>query len=106
MPVDCVAIRDASLTTRKRWQVALAAFRKTYNYPDGGAGYPYGFPVGNATWPEQFRNTVTADVNIDAKFGACLLGCNPNASTIIPSDQGEGYGFLPPSDINNSKGNS
>lgn len=74
MPVDCVGIRDASLTTKLRVQNALSAYRLTYNYPNG-AGFPVGFPVGNATVPEQFRNRVSAEVPLLAKQGTCQ--CDP-----------------------------
>jgi hypothetical protein len=63
MPVNCTAIRDASLTTKFRVQNALSAFRLTYPQP--------GFPVGNTYFPEQFRNTISAEVPLAAKQGTC-----------------------------------
>ena len=90
MPVDCRAIRDASLTTLFNRQRALAAFRNNN---------PQGFPVGNAYVPEQFRNTFSAEVPLNAKQGACRLGCNPDYNELI-----NGYGFQPPSNVaNNTK---
>ena len=79
MPVQCVSIRDASLTTRLRINNALSAFRVSYPPP--------GFPVGNAAVPEQFRNQVSAEVPLFAKQGTC--GCDP-ANVIDP------YGFRAP----------
>jgi hypothetical protein len=88
MPVNTVAIRDASLTTKFKVQNALSAYRLTYNYPEG-AGYPYGFPVGNAFIPEQFRNRVSAEVPLAAKQGTCNCQDSPFAQNP--------YGFQAPS---------
>ena len=88
MPVSTVAIRDASLTTKFRVQNALSAYRLTYNSPEG-AGFPAGFPVGNAFWPEQFRNRVSAEVPLLAKQGTC--DCQDSVFAQNP------YGFQAPS---------
>jgi len=81
MPVNCVAIRDASLTTKARVIQALSANRLSY---------PQGFPVGNAFVPEQFRNTVSAEVPLLAKQGTCE--CDPTKVLDF-------YGFQPPANI-------
>lgn len=90
MPVNCVAIRDASLTTKFRLQKALAAYRKTY---------VDGFPVGNSFWPEQFRNRVSAEVPLLAKQGECQ--CESTSIIFNPADGNNGYGFQPPSNLRN-----
>jgi hypothetical protein len=92
MPVNCVAIRDASLTTKFRIEKALGAYRNAYIN---------GFPVGNAFVPEQFRDTVSAEVPLLATQGQCL--CDPNSMANNPIDGNNGYGFQPPSSVNNSK---
>jgi hypothetical protein len=78
MPVNCVGIRDSSLTTTLRIQNVLSAYRQTYSL---------GFPVGNSTYPEQFRNRVSAEVPLLAKQGTCQ--CDP-ALVMSP------YGFQAP----------
>ena len=88
MPVNTVAIRDASLTTNFRVIQSLSAYRLTYA---NGAGFPSGFPVGNAFWPEQFRNTVSAEVPLLAKQGTCQ--CDPTKVLDF-------YGFQAP--VNNA----
>jgi hypothetical protein len=80
-----LSIRDASLTTLFRKQRALAAHRALYAAP--------GFPVGNVVRPEQTNNK-TSDVPVNARRGACLLGCNPNATS-------DPYGFQAPSNVAN-----
>ena len=75
-----LSIRDASLTTKKAKQRALAAYRNSTQ-----------FPTLNTVRPEQ-PNTQTGDVSVDARQGACLLGCNPQATS-------DGYGFQAPADI-------
>ena len=67
------SIRDSSLTTLKRKQRALAAWRKTNS-----------FPATNATRPEQ-KNLQTGDVPTNARLGAALLGCCSSATD-------DGYG--------------
>jgi hypothetical protein len=91
MPVNCVAIRDASLTTKFKVQKSLAAYRNV--------GYPQGFPVGNAFVPEQFRNRVSAEVPVLAKQGACF--CEPDSIIFNPLDGNNGYGFQAPSNVAN-----
>jgi hypothetical protein len=90
MPVNCVAIRDASLTTKFRIQQSLAAYRRSY---------PDGFPVGNAYFPEQFRNRFSAEVPLSAKQGECQ--CDPNSIIFNPLDGNNGYGFQPPASVRN-----
>jgi len=80
-----VSIRDASLTTLFRKQRALAAYRASYNTP--------GFPVGNVVRPEQTNNKSSV-VIVDARRGACLLGCNSSATS-------DPYGFQAPSNVAN-----
>ena len=65
--------RDASLTTLKRQQRALAAFRSSYT-----GTFPGGFPNGNTPRPEQ-PNTKTGDVPVNARLGAALLNCCSSA---------------------------
>jgi len=93
MPVDCVAIRDASLTTKFRVIQALSAYRQTYKV---GAGAPTGFPVGNTFWPEQFRNTVSAEVPLLASQGRC--DCDPTKTLSL-------YGFQAPVNSATNAGN-
>lgn len=81
-----LSIRDASLTTLKRKQRALAAYRASYASP--------GFPVGNVVRPEQ-PNTQTGDVPVNARLGAALLNCCSGATS-------DGYGFQAPSNIRHS----
>ena len=88
-----VAIRDASLTTLKRKQRALAAYRASYATA-GSVGYPAGFPVGNSIRPEQ-PNNKTGDVPTDARLGAALLGCCSGAAN-------DGYGFQAPANVRNT----
>ena len=83
-----VANRDASLTTLKHKQRALAAFRASYT-----GVWPGGFANGNSIRPEQ-PNTKTGDVPIDARIGAGLLNCCSNAVD-------DGYGKQAPAVINN-----
>ena len=78
------AIRDASLTTLKRKQRALAAYRSSTN-----------FPIQNSVYPEQV-NTKTGDVPVDARLGKALLGCCRSAVD-------DGYGLQAPSDVRNIK---
>ena len=85
-----LAIRDASFTTLKRKQRALAAYRASYATA-GSVGAPSGFPVGNTIRPEQ-PNNKTGDVPINARLGAALLGC----CTGVTND---GYGFQAPSNV-------
>lgn len=93
MPVNCVAIRDASLTTLFRRQTALATFRNSNVNPGG-------FPNGNAFFPEQFRNTISSEVPLDAKQGQCRSGCNPNYNGVV-----NGYGFQAPATLGTSSSN-
>lgn len=67
------SIRDSSLTTLKRKQRALAAWRATNS-----------FPRTNATTPEQ-PTAQTSDVPVNARLGAALLGCCSTATS-------DGYG--------------
>lgn len=80
--------RDASLTTLKRKQRALAAFRASYT-----GVFPGGFPNGNSMRPEQ-PHTKTGDVPIDARIGASLLSCCSEALD-------DGYGKQAPANVNN-----
>lgn len=70
------AIRDASLTTLKRQQRALGAYRNSY---------AQGFPNGNVQRPEQTKSQ-TGDVPINARIGLGLccatlaLGESPNSN--------------------------
>lgn len=79
-----LANRDASLTTLKRQQRALAAFRTSY------VG---GFPNGNAVRPEQ-THYQTGDVPVNARLGAALLKCCSSATD-------DGYGKQAPATNNN-----
>jgi len=81
------SIRDASLTTLKRQQRALAAYRNSYN----------NFPVGNTSRPEQVRYK-TGDVPINARLGMALSGCGCNSSN---SNDPDGYGKRAPASSNN-----
>lgn len=87
------AIRDASLTTLKRKQRALAAYRASYATVSS-VGYPVGFPFGNSIRPEQ-PNTQTGDVPVNARLGAALLGCCSSAAD-------DGYGQQGPSNVSNA----
>jgi len=82
------SIRDASLTTLKRQQRALAAFRASYT-----GVFPGGFPNGNSVHPEQTRSQ-TGDVPINARLGAALLNCCSSATD-------DGYGKQAPASNNN-----
>ena len=84
-----VSIRDASLTTLKRQQRALAAFRSSYT-----AVYSGGFPNGNTVRPEQ-TSSKTGDVPVNARLGAALLSCCSSATD-------DGYGKQAPATNNNS----
>ncbi len=68
------SIRDSSLTTLKRKQRALAAWRATSS-----------FPTNNATTRPEQPNSQTGDVPINARLGAALLGCCNTATS-------DGYG--------------
>jgi len=83
-----VANRDASLTTLKRKQRALAAFRSSFT-----GVFPGGFPNGNSTRPEQ-TSAKTGDVPIDARQGAALMDCCSSAVD-------DGYGKQAPATCNN-----
>ena len=83
-----VSIRDASLTTLKRQQRALAAFRSSY-----AGAFPGGFPNGNTVRPEQTQ-TKTSDVPVNARLGAALLQCCSSATD-------DGYGRQAPATNNN-----
>jgi hypothetical protein len=83
-----VSIRDASLTTVKRQQRALAAFRSSYT-----GAFPGGFPNGNTVRPEQ-PNTQTSDVPVNARLGAALLNCCSSATD-------DGYGKQAPANTRN-----
>jgi len=72
------AIRDASLTTLKRQQRALGAFRNSFAAP--------GFPTSNTLRPEQ-TNTQTADVPINARAGIALC-CATLTATQSPNSNG------------------
>jgi hypothetical protein len=73
------SIRDASLTTLKRKQRALAAYRSVSNFPNN-----------NSVRPEQ-PNTQTADVPINARLGAALLGCCNTATDDGYGSNGNAY---------------
>jgi hypothetical protein len=77
------SIRDASLTTLKHRQRALAAWRSTTH-----------FPVNGSARPEQAGSQpqATGDVSLNARLGACLGGCNASASASDP----DGYGKQAP----------
>lgn len=77
--------RDASLTTLKRKQRALYAYRSSFNGT---------FPTGSSARPEQVR-TQTGDVPVDARQGKALSGC---CSTAVD----DGYGKQAPACLNNS----
>lgn len=68
------SIRDSSLTTLKRKQRALAAWRSASS-----------FPANNATTRPEQPNAQTGDVPINARLGAALLGCCSGATS-------DGYG--------------
>lgn len=74
------AIFDASLTTLKRQQRALGAYRNTY-----ASNFPGGFANGNAVRPEQPKSQ-TGDVPVNARIGVGLccqtldLGESPNSN--------------------------
>lgn len=87
------AIRDASLTTLKRKQRALAAYRASYSTA-GSVGYPVGFPFGNSIRPEQ-PNTQTGDVPVNARLGKALLGCCSSATD-------DGYGKQATANVSNA----
>jgi len=88
-----VSIRDASLTTLKRKQRALAAYRLSYQTTNGIDGSILGFPVGNTVRPEQPRYQ-TGDVSRDARQGLGLLNCCGSATN-------DGYGLQAPSNVRN-----
>jgi len=88
-----VSIRDASLTTLKRKQRALAAYRLSYQTLNGIDGSNLGFPVGNTVRPEQPRYQ-TGDVPRDARLGLALLNCCGSATN-------DGYGIQAPSNVRN-----
>lgn len=87
------AIRDASLTTLKRQQRALGAFRNSYS-----AVFAGGFPNGNAQHPEQ-PNTQTGDVPINARIGVGLccatlaVGESPNSNGFQSPANGRARNF-------------
>lgn len=80
-----LSIRDASLTTLKRKQRALAAWRSTT-----------GFPLNGSARPEQAGPApqATSDVSVNARQGKALLGC---CSTAVD----DGYGKQAPSNVRN-----
>lgn len=80
------SIRDASLTTLKRKQRALASWRAVSS-----------FPVNNFIRPEQAGPSpqATSDVSVNARLGAALLGCCSSA-------EDDGYGKQGPSNVSNS----
>ena len=85
MPLSTVGIRDSSLTTLKRKQRALAAWRATS-----------GFPVNGSARPEQAgaQPQATSDVSVNARQGAALLNCCSSALD-------DGYGKQAPATGNN-----
>ena len=85
MPLSTVGIRDSSLTTLKRKQRALAAWRKTSNYPVNGSARP------EQAGPQP---QATADVHVDARLGGALLNCCSSALD-------DGYGKQAPATGNN-----
>lgn len=89
-----VAIRDASLTTLKRKQRALAAYRLSFANPPFSSTYPGGFPNGNSVRPEQVRSQ-TGDVPVDAREGLKLANCCGSAVD-------DGYGKQAPATLNNN----
>ena len=82
---ECVGIRDASLTTLKRKQRALAAWRRTS-----------GFPINGSARPEQAgpQPQATGDVPVNARLGLKLLNCCSSATD-------DGYGEQAPSNVRN-----
>ncbi len=81
------SVRDASLTTLKRQQRALAAYRLSFT----------DFPVGNSSRPEQVRSQ-TGDVPINARLGMALSGCCGSVSSNDP----DGYGKQAPAKSKNN----
>jgi len=86
-----VSVRDASLTTLKRKQRALAAYRLSYATENTRDNSIMGFPVGNTVRPEQPRYQ-TGDVPRDARTGLGLLNCCSEATN-------DGYGKASPANI-------
>ena len=86
-----VSVRDASLTTLKRKQRALAAYRLSYATVNTRDDSVEGFPVGNTVRPEQPRYQ-TGDVPRDARTGLGLLKCCSEATD-------DGYGKQSPANI-------
>ena len=80
------SIRDASLTTLKRKQRALAAWRSTTSYPINGSARP------EQAGPQP---QATSDVHVDARLGAALLGCCGDAVD-------DGYGKQGPANVSGS----
>jgi hypothetical protein len=87
------SIRDASLTTLKRKQRALAAYRLSFATAPFSTTYPGGFPNGNSVRPEQVRYQ-TGDVPVDARQGLKLVNCCGSATD-------DGYGKQAPATLNN-----
>ena len=82
------AIFDASLTTLRRQQRALGAYRNSF---------ANGFPNGNATRPEQ-PNTQTGDVPVNARIGVGLC-----CQTLALGQSPDSNGFQSPANIKTNK---